>query len=241
MRPQDIRVFKEVARDFDVWILVRETNEASLRWIGEPGFTPKPIDCKAKTADIGPLAGLVVDPYRRRDCISEARRGKARDCWADFEKVLRADRERRVPEWGVRDAPGDEFHGAVTFRGSYVHGDYDLKDVIDAEHFARNLGVHDTLRGQKHVWSPEYRRVRDELNRRLGIEMIQHGAEAQYADHSDEMVRLFAPQGFTATFHSARELRRFYEMHGRQTLTGQPSDHRGDPNWRPRILPGGRR
>jgi hypothetical protein len=37
-----------------------------LRFVGQGGYTPKRIDCKAKTADVDlppyQLAGLVVDP-----------------------------------------------------------------------------------------------------------------------------------------------------------------------------------
>jgi hypothetical protein len=67
MRPQDKWVFLSAASHFRVWILVRRTNRASLSYVGQPGYTPKRIDCKAKTAayDRLPyrLAGLVVDPY----------------------------------------------------------------------------------------------------------------------------------------------------------------------------------
>src|SRR5271156_2274451 len=66
MRPQDKLVFLEAASHFQVWILVRRTNVASLKYIGKPGYIPKRIDCKAKTADLDKtnlkLAGLVVSP-----------------------------------------------------------------------------------------------------------------------------------------------------------------------------------
>ena len=66
MRPTDKRVFLDAARQLQLWILVRRTNPASLRYIGLPGYLPKPIDCKAKTADLNQgryrVAGLVVDP-----------------------------------------------------------------------------------------------------------------------------------------------------------------------------------
>src|SRR5580692_9242485 len=66
MRSQDKAIFLEAARQFQIWILVRRTNRASLEYVGRPGYTPKRIDCKAKTADIDiapyQFQGLVVDP-----------------------------------------------------------------------------------------------------------------------------------------------------------------------------------
>jgi hypothetical protein len=66
MRPQDKVVFLDAARHFHSWILVRRTNPASLPYVGLPGYSPKRIDCKAKTADLDvppwKLAGLVIDP-----------------------------------------------------------------------------------------------------------------------------------------------------------------------------------
>jgi hypothetical protein len=68
MRTQDITIFAQAARQFKVWILVRRTNPKSLQYVALPGYTPKRIDCKAKTADKDvssyKLAGLVVDPEK---------------------------------------------------------------------------------------------------------------------------------------------------------------------------------
>src|SRR5207237_806375 len=70
IRPRDINAFTAAAKVYKVYILVRRTNPASLKYIGMPGFTPKPLDCKPKTADADIVidgrrretAGLVVDP-----------------------------------------------------------------------------------------------------------------------------------------------------------------------------------
>jgi len=83
VRPKDKTVFLEAARHFQVWILVRRTNVASLQYIGQPGYIPKRIDCKAKTADkdVPPykLAGLVVDPNLQGNAFSPGRLVKAKD------------------------------------------------------------------------------------------------------------------------------------------------------------------
>lgn len=231
MRGIDSRVFLDAAQKFNVWILVRQTNLDSLRYVGKPGFAPKPIECKAKTADRGDISGLVVDPSARRDAFSPLRLPAAEKSWKEFQVVLGS-----RAGWAVRDRAGDPYRGCVTYKGCLIHADYDLKDVIDADNFPRAMALHGELHGQHHKVSPEYLRVRNYINGRLGVPMIQHGASAQYEDHQEETVLVFGPGSVTATFHSARELRRWYELNGRVTLTGQPSPHRGDPNWRPRLV-----
>ncbi len=80
MRGKDVQVFCMIAQKYNVYILVRQTNEASLNYIGKPGYYPKPAAIKAKTADMDPppftysldgkpqganhnIAGLVPHPW----------------------------------------------------------------------------------------------------------------------------------------------------------------------------------
>ena len=77
MRPIDAKAFKDAARLFDCYILVRRSNPASREYIGRSGFTPKRLDAKFKTADFNidhmglqrrlNLAGLVVNPLMDRE------------------------------------------------------------------------------------------------------------------------------------------------------------------------------
>ncbi len=72
---QHIDVFKDVSRKLGLFILVRRTNPESLKFINYPGFVPKPLLCKPKTADRNiewrvegcyrqiNCAGLVVNPF----------------------------------------------------------------------------------------------------------------------------------------------------------------------------------
>jgi hypothetical protein len=72
---QHVEVFKDVSRKLGLFILVRRTNPESLKFINYPGFVPKPLLCKPKTADrnvewsVGGqykqinCAGLVVNPF----------------------------------------------------------------------------------------------------------------------------------------------------------------------------------
>lgn len=98
IRRDDIAVFAAAAEVFDHIIIVRATNLKSLNYIGQKNFTPKPIDCKPKTADndcfvqegniFVECAGLVVDPTMVSYAAfsSEKKRGKAREAWVGFLK-----------------------------------------------------------------------------------------------------------------------------------------------------------
>ncbi|WP_295579187.1 hypothetical protein [uncultured Lamprocystis sp.] len=92
VRASDVRVFQQVALDTDTIILLRHTNPKSLLYIGKPGYTPKPIDCKAKTAKEDDLvggqvmecAGLVVDPRLRSGTVFKGGLERALDSWKQF-------------------------------------------------------------------------------------------------------------------------------------------------------------
>ncbi len=73
MRRHDQRAFAYTAWWFHVFILVRRSNPASIRYIGQTGFIPKGPDTKAKTAQnnvhiketgwVSNVAGLVCNPH----------------------------------------------------------------------------------------------------------------------------------------------------------------------------------
>ena len=99
IRRADVDVFKAAARAFDHIILVRATNPASLGYIGDKNFYPKPMDCKPKTADNdvsipfasrrihSKTAGLVVDPTLvGPNAFKDGKYDKAMDSWRSFLK-----------------------------------------------------------------------------------------------------------------------------------------------------------
>ena len=49
-RSKDLVVFEQTAVKHSCYILVRRTNQESIKYIGKPGFVSKPVDCKPKTA-----------------------------------------------------------------------------------------------------------------------------------------------------------------------------------------------
>lgn len=228
MRAQDKTVFADAAQRFNVWILVRRTNPASLKYIGRGGYTPKPIDCKAKTADSDvqhyQLAGLVVDPNRWPDAFSSPRRQNALQCWVDFAATQGIGTASQSGRYGVDEDPASPHYGCVRLEGSYVHGDYDLYDIILPEHPRGNLAAVETLHGSPHMRGPRVVPVMDFINRNIGVPVVQHGGEMQYTDHSEQSIDVFGPQGQQCTILNQFSVRAWYET----TFQGRsPLGHRG--------------
>ena len=217
MRPQDKPVFLEAARHFHSWILVRRTNVASLRYIGQPGYVPKRIDCKAKTADVEvppyQLSGLVVDPNLLPRAFNPGRLLIAKNCWNGMKNLLGTTYE-------VDMDTKSKHYGCLKLQASYIHGDYDLYDIIDINQSQRNLAVVETLLGQPHRRGFNLIPIQDFINRRIGVQMIQHGGEAQYADHSEQSIDAFGPNGEDVTILNEFSVRGWYKTRflGRQTL-----------------------
>jgi hypothetical protein len=217
MRPQDKTIFLEAARKFQVWILVRRTNVESLKYIGMAGYTPKRIDCKAKTADSNSgsyaLAGLVVDPTIHKNVFKPGKHQEVLKCWSDMQPLS-------ATPYAVDTNTKSRHYGCVQLRGSYVHGDYDLYDIIDVTQARRNLAAVDTLLGQPHRRGPNVLRVQEFINSRIGSQMIQHGGQAQYADHSQQAIDAFGPGGEDVTILNEFSVRGWYaeRFGGRKTL-----------------------
>ncbi len=130
LRTQDIAVFAAAAELFDHIIIVRATNVKSLTYIGQKNYTPKPIDCKPKTADNNcfvpdlnlycECAGLVVDPtvISHAAFASDGKRRKAQESWTGF----------------LRDKSKDEKANKV-FRRRETKGFYAVDTVRISRHF----------------------------------------------------------------------------------------------------------
>jgi len=217
MRPQDKKIFLEAARQFDVWILVRRTNPRSLDYIGRAGYAPKRIDCKAKTADIDlppyQLAGLVADPNLHPRAFQASKISKARDCWSAMKPLLGS-------LYKVNMDTRSSHYGCLQLQGAYIHGDYDLYDIIDVTQAHRNLAAVESLLGQVHRRGPKLLQVQEFINSRIGSPMIQHGGEAQYADHSEQSLDAFGPGGEDVTILNEYSVRAWYQdrFGGRKTL-----------------------
>ena len=203
MRPQDERVFAEAAKKFQVWLVVRQTNPASWKYIGLSRYFPKPITCKAKTADIDALhgsgprarydtAGLVVDPTIHKDVFGGDKATKTLGLWNGFKSEYL---DAKGSDYAVDRDRKSRHYGCVQYKGKYLHGDYDLYDIIVVGHERANLAVVGERDG-----APDYRPARlfpieDFVNGRIGAEMVHHGGQFQYSEHTNDIVEIFGPQG----------------------------------------------
>jgi hypothetical protein len=188
MRKPDKLVFAACAIDKGLWILVRRTNPASLDYIGKPGFVPKPIDCKPKTADFGKFAGLVVSPEIVQKAFSPTKEPEAAKCWKKF-------LEEKSNRYQVDNDPESEWYGCILIGGNKIHGDYDPYDIVDPRLARRNFALVDTLHGQLHMRSPWLAEIQKWINDRIGSEVVQHSGETQYKDHTDQTIDVFGPNG----------------------------------------------
>jgi hypothetical protein len=240
MRHQDIAAFAETALVYKVFIMVRRTNPAALQYIGKPGFIPKHIDCKAKTADedvlvngrLQEIAGLVVDPnIVGPGAYKPGKYAKALNEWqGHFKSHLAPPGTAPVTDaqrYGVQDDPSQPRYGAVvTWRNNYripsmrvfVHGDYDLFSIVPTGDRTSNVFVEERLLGQKHSRGKQLMDVQNYVNARMGVAMVLHGEQDHYDDSFDDTVDIFYPDGATVASRSGAALKRFFE----EELGGRP-------------------
>jgi hypothetical protein len=278
MRGKDLQKFLMVARDRNVILLVRHTNEDSLAYVGVPGYYPKPALVKAKTADFNPpgvtrsvdgrivtqnyiIAGLVVHPGMHPGAYKASKLEKAMNAWEDGMHYLAtsmpASGDPQRPEtwdawgvgrtaacsgewrWRVEVDPASRHYGCLQLSHSgkdwaYIHGDYDLKDVIvpgpDTEKLnQRNEGQ---LFGVKNftplLTNIEFESIRIALNDLIGADMVQHGAEAQFAWHGDEPITVAFPTWNIEVLTDAATVQHWYELRNRKVLAKTGHDYLRD-------------
>jgi hypothetical protein len=251
MRGKDLRSFMQVARQYKVIILVRHTNADSLRYVGKEGFYPKPAAVKAKTADQSPPPQTqLVGGRKAVRAYVGAKAGKAEDCWVHTMETLaptlmnvRVDLKRpdTWSTWGVERKgvlaprwrwrvdidPNSTYFGCLQLKAdgipwSYIHGDYDLKDVIVVGHEKDNERAEGKLDGVKNftprLKGVSFDEIQRALNSTMGCEMVQHGAEAQFAWHGDEPITVAYPDWTHLTLLSAETVQSWYEKLNREVL-----------------------
>ena len=233
MRTGDRTIFSNCAKHFKLWILVRETNAKSLEFVGLPGYVPKPISCKPKTAKLGANAGLVVDPTVLPGAFEPAKLPATVDLWKKF-----AAHHLGKDGYQVDNGPNSQRRGCLMLNGKYIYGDYDLYDIVIPEQARRNLASVEVLEGERHSRGPRLLEVQRWINNQIGVPMVQHGGEAQYTDHSEQALDVFGPAGEQLKLPNKTAIVSWYNeiFGGRKTIGLQPSIHVGNPNWKPRIV-----
>jgi hypothetical protein len=234
MRIIDIGKFQKAATQLKLYILVRNTNPASLDYIGKAGYIPKRFDCKAKTADTDylankKLAGLVVDPTIHPAAFEPKKLAETIQLWDKNVKKISGSQGRFG--YTVDGDVNSKHYGCLMFFNSYIHGDYDLYDIVDPKHLRNNLALVDWLQGLPHRVGLHVDLVQKTVNALLGTAMVQHGSSAQYARHSDELIHAFCPNGEYKLIENLAQLQFWYNdtFSGRITLRDTFKDINKNP------------
>ena len=281
MRGKDLQKFLQVAKEFNVIILVRHTNADSLKYIGKAGYYPKPALCKAKTADKNPpafttlvqgrkqtfqpeIAGLVVHPGFHPYAYEPKKVAKAASEWlhtleliAPSLKAAKVDLadpaswsiwgvERKAASaprwsWRVDIDPKSPHFGCLQLKNehiswSYVHGDYDLKDVIVEGRRSDNRTWKSRLDGVPNntplLADRRFSTIQSRLNSLIGADMVQHGAEAQFAWHgADDPITAAFPDWTHKLFYDAVTVQLWYREINRNVLAKEGKDYTTDPRF----------
>jgi hypothetical protein len=246
MRPQDAGVFHNYCMQQKLWMLVRYTNPDSLKYVGLQDYYPKPIDCKPKTAELDvarkdgkgkyELRGLLVDPTLHPGAFGQKKLDKTKALWASFAEHF--DLKSGTDRYKVDLNPQSKHYGCLMVRApveyNYIHGDYDLKDIIEVGYEDWNLAFpmfelstpHNEIFLQKH----ELRDVIRAINDQIGAPMLQHGSEMQFADHSQDRINVFGPKGEFLVLLDLAGIQLFYDMYFpyRRGLTGERAPRVGN-------------
>ncbi|HUG61837.1 MAG TPA: hypothetical protein VMP03_08325 [Methylomirabilota bacterium] len=189
------------------------------------------------------VAGLVVDPtVTGPGAYANPRKYQsAMKEWEGFSKTM-LDPAVATEEGQSRLTyiPGGKFYfvdldprggryGCVKFSsnslmsaGKYIHGDFDLYGIVRADDPGRNVAVREVRLANTHVRSPEFFDVQHYVNRKIGVPMVLHGGQESYsAEHSDEGLDVFTPDGRFFGVENAAEIARLYEtaFKGRRLFT----------------------
>ena len=227
MLAKHVEAFKRAAHFFNVYILVRRGNEKSKQWIGRMNYMPKPLDCKAKTADTDfngkKYAGLVTDPERVPQAFTGLKkRMEADEAWPDFKKKLyffdprdpqkNLSADKAQLHYTVQLDEKHEHYGCVMYKpvfraqAEYIHADYDLYAIVPADDTRTNQLVRETgFGGADHSRSPHLYNVQyffKAAGEVKGMEnprppMIRHGEQETYKTELDDTLDVFWPNGIT--------------------------------------------
>ncbi|MEQ1764735.1 MAG: hypothetical protein ABL984_16520 [Pyrinomonadaceae bacterium] len=187
MKENHKNVFFAAAQQFTCWIGLREPNELSAKWIGQPRYVPKMEECKAKSADNAShrFGGLVVDPTICPEAFTATSLQAAIRTWQ--QKFLKGN---NLPPGFFRAENGPE-KGLVKFNGSAIYADFDLMAINRS-----NLNG-DFLTTSQNEQKELFAKVAPMLNQGLGAKLIQHGAEFMWdkglGARESEFVLWFGP------------------------------------------------
>lgn len=240
MPHRHVEAFKRAAGHFQAWILLRRGNPHSKKWIGRPGYIPKLLDCKAKTADFdvngeGSTAGLVVSPILLPAAFGPVKHQKALAEWTKFEPHLYSfdthdprtnlTADRSGKHYTIQMDKKHKHYGCVIFKpvfralGEYIHADYDLYAVVSFSDPKSNDRVRETgFGGEPHTRSRYQYDVQYFLKaagvlpgQSSGVPMVRHGEQETFKTDWDDILDVFWPDGKSiSSLNGSLAIQRFY-------------------------------
>lgn len=219
-------IFSKAAKG-KFWILVRVTNKHSLPYIGNPLYSPKRMDCKAKTADkdVGnlKLKGLVASPKIHPTAFGPDKLTETLSLWTKMQINENNDPAFANLPYKVDLNRNSKHYGCLMYHEKYIHGDYDLFDIIDVNQLQRNLALHIDEGGRIHRMGANFKKIQDFVNAEIKTDMIQHGGEAQFRSWesvSEQYIDVFGPNGEVFTIINKFSLISWYnnQFKGRKLL-----------------------
>lgn len=248
MPQRHVDAFKRAAGHFHVWILVRRGNPQSKKFIGQPGYIPKLLDCKAKTAELdvkgeGSTAGLVASPILLPQAFGPAKLKKALVEWAKFEPHLytfdpktNIASDKAGKHYTIQLDQNHKHYGCVMYKpvfralAEYIHADYDLYAIVPAADTTTNVRVSETgFAGEPHSRSPNLYDVQYFLKaagvlpgQAFGSPMVRHGEQETFKTDWDDTLDVFWPDGRTVSELSGpTAIQNFYadSLGGRKQFT----------------------
>lgn len=238
MRSLDVSAFQKAAQFYNVYILVRRTNSESIKYINRNGYVAKRLDCKAKTADFSvtiagrtkQVAGLVVDPTLQGmdRAFKPEKLMDARKEWDKFKSLLAPDAltEEGKPtytylpdgkHYAVQLDRNHKHFGCVMFSsnsllnaGKYIHGDYDLYDIVPVENSKENIVYTEKRHDFPHNRGKRFFDVQHFLNRNMGVPLVLHGSQAKFKSHTNEAIDIFCPDGKVKETNTLKEIQLLY-------------------------------
>jgi hypothetical protein len=145
-------------------------------------------------------------------------------------------------DWRVDVNPESDHFGCLMLKSHsrgweraefrYIHGDYDLKDVIVSGHEDDYRFTQSKMDGVKNITpvlhqasgrnipgayrgGQEYLYIMNWLNMNMGAAMVQHGSEAQFTWHTDEPITVAYPNGKWEVLRDGAQVHHWYAMRGR--------------------------
>lgn len=129
MKTEHKEIFFKAANQFNCWIGLREPNKLADKWIAKPGFSPKGLNCKAKTADneIHKLSGLVVNPFLCPDAFKSATLNEAKEKWTTKFFL------NGKPPIGFVCIETGQDRGLVKYLNNALYADFDLMSLTSSD------------------------------------------------------------------------------------------------------------